>query len=317
MMNFDYFYKTNLKIEDDWNASNYWDLFISSYNSSERVKIIFDKVKAKTKYWLIAPEYKFEENEYPSNGNIYSSATSEESEFINDFLSSLGDISNLSICIDMTGFMRQHLIYIIRYFHFHKINKFEVIYSEPGQYKNKDQTKFSCSPVLDVRPIAGYEGNHNIDTQNDLLIIGTGYDYELIKQVVEYKDYAHIATLWGFPSLRADMYQENVLCANKAGDAVFSGDWHKNRYYAKANDPFSTAKQLREIINIHKNKEAITNIYLSPLSTKPQVLGFCLLYIFDWLDKEASIIFPFSEVYSRETSTGISKIWKYSVEVPV
>ena len=314
-MNFDYFYKTKLEIEDDWGNDNQWDIFLSCYNSSERVKVVFDKVKASKKYWIIAPEYQYKKEEYPDNGNVFDSEYVDESEFINDLFDEIGEVKGLSICIDITGFMRHHLLYLIGYLNFLKINKFDVIYSEPGQYKNKDQTKFSNAPVKEIKPIAGYGGNHNVEnSQNDLLILGVGYDYELVKQVVEHKDYAQIATLWGFPSLRADMYQENILCANKAGVAVFSGDWNKNKYFAKANDPFSTAKELGEIIKIHEKKESITNLYLSPLSTKPQVLGFSLFYICEWIGREASIIFPFSESYSRETSTGISKIWKYTIE---
>lgn len=285
---FDYFYRDKLPADEDWGEDNHWNVFISSYNSSERVNTIFDKISADRKFWLIAPEYGYKQEELPHNGEVFTSDHSDESQFINEFIESTGlEVSQVSICIDITGFMRSHLLYLIRYLYFLNIKKIDVIYSEPGKYKNKDKTKFSDSPVYQVRPVAGYEGLHGHDSQNDLLIIGVGYDHELVKQVVEDKDYAHIATLWGFPSLRADMYQENILRASKAGDAVFSGDWRTNRYYAKASDPFSTASVLREIVEIHNTKEEITNLYLSPLSTKPQALGFALFYIFDWIDVSA------------------------------
>ena len=314
---FEYFYKEKLPSDETWPEVHSWDVFISSYNSSERVNSVFNKASAKQKCWIIAPEYEYLEEEYPDNGDVYVSGKRQESEFINDIFTSLDlDLTKTSLCIDITGFMRPHLLYLIRYLAFHKVTKFDVLYSEPGQYKKKDETTFSDGPVVQVRPIAGYEGQHVENGKNDLLLLGVGYDHELVKQIVEYKDYAHIATLWGFPSLRADMFQENILRASKAGDAVFSGDWQHNRYYAKANDPFLTADKLREIIQIHEQKEKISNLFLSPLSTKPQVLGFALFYVFDWIDKGSSIIFPFCDSYSRETSTGISAIWKYTVELP-
>ncbi|MEW8335216.1 MAG: hypothetical protein AB2558_11865 [Candidatus Thiodiazotropha sp.] len=314
---FDYFYRERIPDPEQLSKSGNWDLFISSYNSSERVKALFEKVNAKRKVWIIAPEYNYDESEYPDNGEVFSSDKKEESGLINELIEYLNvDLRTASICVDITGFMRPHLLFLVRLFYFKSVTKFDVFYSEPSQYKKKDETTFSDGPVVEVRPIGGYEGTHVDNSQNDLLIIGVGYDHELVKQVVEYKDYAHIASLWGFPSLRADMYQENILRASRAGDAVFFGDWHHNMHFAKANDPFSTAQALRNIVEVHDRNEKITNLYLSPLSTKVQVLGFSLHYIYDLIDKEASLVFPFCDSYARETSTGISSIWRYTIELP-
>jgi len=317
-MKFDYFYKTLLPTNNDqWPNENKWDVFISAFNSSERVSSVFSKVNAGQKHWLMFPEYVYEVSEYPTEGLIYSSTENQESEFIHAFIKQAGiRLDTMSICVDITGFMRPHLLHLVRYFHFHRVKRFDVIYSEPGRYKDQDKTRFSLGSVTQVRPVSGFEGLHDSDNTNDLLLLGIGYDHELIKRAAEYKDYANIVTLWGFPSLRADMYQESVLRASKASE-VFSGAWQGNRYFTMANDPFATASALREIISIQAKKKKITNLYLSPLATKPQALGFALYYIYDWLDKEASIIFPFADRYERETTEGISKIWKYTIELPV
>ncbi|EOA05243.1 hypothetical protein HFRIS_008876 [Herbaspirillum frisingense GSF30] len=211
--------------------------------------------------------------------------------------------------------MRPHLIYLVGYLKYRGIKSFDVIYSEPVQYRKKDDTKFSKGPVTHVRPIAGFEGQHTSDNSNDLLLLGIGYDHELIREVANYKDYANVVTMWGFPSLRADMYQESVLRASKAVEAVFSPNWESNRYFAIANDPFATALALQKAVAIHHAQKKITNLYLSPLATKPQALGFALYYAYEWWGREASIIFPFADSYDQETSTGISKIWKYTIEL--
>src|SRR5580658_4376694 len=43
--------------------------------------------------------------------------------------------------------------------------------------------------------------------------------------------------------------------------------------------------------------------YLSPLATKPQVLGFALYYLTECRNTAASLIFPFCQAYDQETST--------------
>jgi hypothetical protein len=59
----------------------------------------------------------------------------------------------------------------------------------------------------------------------------------------------------------------------------------------------------------------LTNLYLSPLATKAQVLGFALYYFSALDSKPASVIYPFSDRYERETTKGISRVWKYTVDL--
>ena len=113
------------------------------------------------------------------------------------------------------------------------------------------------------------------------------------------------------------MYQENVIRASLAAESIGSNFFQdRNYFFAPANDPFVTASVLQDIVRKLEEKHKVTNLYLSPLSTKPQVLGFALYYLTEQIDKSASIIFPISEKYTRETSKGISKVWKYTVEMP-
>ena len=48
--------------------------------------------------------------------------------------------------------------------------------------------------------------------------------------------------------------------------------------FAPANDPFVTAQELKLFIEKLNGRKEITNIYLSPLSTKAQALGFALYF---------------------------------------
>src|SRR5207253_621115 len=88
------------------------------------------------------------------------------------------------------------------------------------------------------------------------------------------------------------------------------------KYFVPANDPFVTANVLRRIVDdCERNGHMITNLYLSPLATKPQALGFALFYLTEMRGKATSIIFPFCRTYSKETSLGLSRVWKYVVEL--
>jgi len=109
--------------------------------------------------------------------------------------------------------------------------------------------------------------------------------------------------------LQADMYQENVLKIYHAKESI--GEIVPR--YAPAFDPFVTAQTISEIIDENPD---YSNIYLSPLSTKPQTLGIALYYLWNFSSKPINIIFPYSEKYYPKTANGIKKTWKYSLELP-
>jgi len=196
------------------------------------------------------------------------------------------------------------------------IRRFDALYSEPVAYADREETRFSDEVVEQVRQVAGFEGNHSTDVSRDVLIIGSGYDHELIARVAESKDQARKIQIFGLPSLRADMYQENVLRAHRAEEAVGGLGESYGTYFAPANDPFVTASVLQQIVDELRAHNNLGNLYLSPLATKPQVLGFSLYYLTECRNAAASMIFPYSPSYNRETSKGVARIWKYTVELP-
>ena len=318
MIDYTVLYKSVLPpVEDTWPSDARWDFFISAYTEADRVKRVFDKVSARSKYWLIFPEYGFRNDEFP-DGQTFAGDTRHEGEYLARFWDHLGMTdTNASICIDITGFIRPYLIFLVRWLMEKGITVFDAIYSEPIRYAEGEQTEFSGKTVTEVRQVAGFEGEHETDTSNDVLILGSGYDDQLIAHAAKSKNNAHKVQVFGFPSLRADMYQENVLRVQLAEESVGSrtGD-QANCFYAPANDPFVTAHVLREIVSELESRKRITNLYLCPLSTKPMVLGFTLYYITERRNGPTSIVFPFSTSYARETSKGISRIWKYTVELP-
>lgn len=315
MKDYTYLYKEELPVGEVWPER--WDIFISSYNESERVRRVYDKINAATKHWIIHAEYGYEATKLPV-GEIFQNEADQEGDFINSYYDTKLqgiDVPKSRICIDITGFMRPHMMFLIKLLVAKGLQTFDVIYSEPSYYVERENTGFSLGSVGSVRQVAGFEGLVNNDTTRDLLIVGAGFEYELIAEVAEDKDDAKKLVLFGLPSLSADMYQQNVLRTHLAADSL--GEIRSNRFFAPANDPFATATVLSEIISRYERGGPVTNLYLSPLSTKAQALGFALYHMGECSDKNASIIFPFSAKYSGNTSDKLARVWKYHLEFPI
>lgn len=313
-MDYSIFYRKELPVSEAWDSHQSHDIFISAFNSSERVSTVFDKKISKEKYWLIFPEYKYQKNELPAEHAFICNGDSEAEQISSFFNEVEMNYQSVKICIDITGFMRPQLAFLLKFLYIKKVKKFELIYSEPGQYRDKEDTNFSGGNVSEVRQIMGFEGSHSKDNRHDQLIISSGYDHHLIKSVCNHKEHAVITQIIGFPSLRPDMYQENILKTVSASD-VLGSEALRKPVFAPANDPFITANVLSHTIkNIEENSTGFSNLYLCPLSTKPQTVGFILCYLKELQNKPVSIIYPFFTEYERETSTGVSKIWIYTVE---
>ena len=316
MIDYEVFYKKKYAV-GHLPTDRSWDLFVSAYNADDRVNQVFQNVVASEKHWLIFPEYRYSEDEYP-DGKTFSLSDEGEIAVLQSYLNQITvDLTKIRICVDITGFMRPHLLFLLWCFMQKGVKQFDVLYAEPSYYTDREKTDFSVGAVNEPRQVSGFEGIHNTDTTNDFLIIGSGYDDRLIARAAESKNNARKVQVFGLPSLRPDMYQENVLRANQAVEAVGVGAGDEpNNFFAPAYDPFVTASVLREIVNRNHARKPITNLYLCPLATKAQTLGFALYFLTERQNTATSVIYPFTDTYSRETSKGVARVWQYTVELP-
>lgn len=307
-------YREQLDLDDVHSRSSEWSLFISAFNTSDRVTQVFDACDAPHCYWLVHPEYGFTSKELPAN--CVCPAGADEAEFWSSFLDGIGnpDLSGETLCLDVTGFMRPHLSFVIAWLFANGIDRFSVLYSDPVHYTKQERTPFSKGPVVKVRQVAGFEGVHSTgDTNSDLVIIGAGYDDELIRRIAEDKSNARKIQLFGLPSLEPDMYQESVIRAEKAAESL-GGIPDRQLLFAPANDPFVTAQVLSEFVAEENLRRPISNLYLSSLGTKPQALGFTLFFLTERVNTSTSLIFPYAESYEQETAQGLARSWLYTVE---
>jgi hypothetical protein len=233
---------------------------------------------------------------------------------IDALLAAVPNIDASSLCIDVTGFMRNSLAFLVPKLAYLGVKSFTALYSEPVSYSKQEATQFTTTTSDVVRPVRGMYGSPG-NGQNHLLM-AVGYDHQLISQVFSYKDGVTTHPLFAFPSLSADMYQQSALRAEKSGEIVLKDDWINNRFFAPANDPFSTAGMVSERIRHIDRKGSGENIFLAPLSTKAQVLGMSLYWLLEGRSRgRCTILLPECLTYSRETSTGIKRLWSYEVEL--
>lgn len=325
-MDYEIFYKKKIEKDEIEQklSSEKFNLFISAYNESNRIKYVFDNVIAEKKHWLIFPEYNFSQldlielNEL--NVEIFNFS---EKKYLNnedlilvDYVeNNIETLNNGKVLIDITGFLRPHLVFLVRLLKIKQVSKISFLYSEPMIYKKKENTVFS-DDFKEIKEISGCLGSHNPETSNDILIVGSGYDFKLISRIANFKAESKKIQVLGFPPLQADMFQENILKAYQAEDEVSSRGFSLDDdiILSPANDPFVTAKLISDFIKKEEKRKKTTNIYLCPLSTKPQTLGFALYFVNECLNKPVSMIFPYCSKYSSETTEGISRVWIYTVE---
>jgi hypothetical protein len=320
-MSHDYgiYYRCELNGPDDWQALPHWDFFVSSFNRSERIRTVYDRINATQKLWVIHREYNLDSDEHPPEESFYD-GTEDESIFCKNLIAKLVnsggfDPAKHRLCIDITGIVRPHLMFLMKLLQTLGIRTLDAFYAEPLQYASKENTSFSGGHMLGVRPVRGFEGSPVTDGDDDFLIVGMGYDDRLLAAVAENKEKADKHQLFGLPSLRADMYQESVLRSRRAADEIGDPNFaEQNRSFAPANDPFGTAAVLSELVSRRLSTSASGNVILTPLGTKAQVLGFTLFFIHECNGLPASIIFPFSSEYAPETSTGLARAWHYQIE---
>jgi len=302
-----------------WRSLGSYDLFLSAYNLGERIRIVYDQISASRKIWLFHEEYGLSPEELPE-GESYKKPSSDESTYCRTLVDSLiGEgalkVTSSRICIDITGILRPHLMFLVLYLRLKGVRTLDLIYAEPKQYTLKEKTPFSTGSIYDVRPVRGFEGSPSAQGTDDLLIIGMGYDDRLLAAVAEAKDKAEKHQVFGLPSLRADMYQESVLRSRKAADELGDPSFSEhNRSFAPANDPFGTAAVLSELVARRLASNSETSLLFCPIGTKAQALGFAIYHIFEGDPIGARIIFPFSSGYSPKTGAELARAWLYRLE---
>jgi hypothetical protein len=84
MRDFTFCYKKVWHSDGLWPAFK-WDLFLSAFNSSDRVRGVFEKVNATKKLWFISPGYGYSEAEIPKDAECFCPSDDDEAIAIADY----------------------------------------------------------------------------------------------------------------------------------------------------------------------------------------------------------------------------------------
>ncbi|MGI4830436.1 MAG: hypothetical protein ACRYFU_19880 [Janthinobacterium lividum] len=291
-------------------ACGHYDIFIAAYTEDDRARQIYDNVESTRKVWIILPEYQFS-GTLPVEERLEAGEATNEAEFFSDLVQQLGLRAGIRLAIDISGLLAPYLLFLIRRLTALGIVNIDVLYAEPARYIEREETQFSDEIVSEVRQVFGYQGAHTTDTNADVLIVGCGYDHQLLKSVAEAKEGCRTIQMFGLPALKPDMYQQNILRAMRASESMGRGAGeHPNNHFVPAHDPFRVATFLSTL----HSKEKFTNLYLCPLATKPQILGFGLFYVTECVSEPVSILYPICNSFPARTSTGVGRIWRYCTE---
>ena len=126
---------------------NSWDLFISAYNNSQRVQTVFPHVPATRRSWWIIPEYSYGADDLIELENPVVLARGSEAQVVKAGLAGSGfdPTTDQHLCVDITGLMRPHILFLMAHLQDIGVTKFDLLYTEPAQYSRHVQRHASPS----------------------------------------------------------------------------------------------------------------------------------------------------------------------------
>ncbi|MCS5506766.1 hypothetical protein [Curtobacterium flaccumfaciens] len=297
-----------------------YDLFVSCRNESDRVVQVFDSVAAAEKIWVHHPEYGYGVNRNIASENNGTSSLllpeggSEFAQWMAFFQSLAGDLTGMRICIDITGMMRPSVIVLPLVLKELGIREADVLYSDPSYYARGSSTTFSKGDLKEVAIVPGAAGwSEPSGSVPELTIIGAGYDHLLVRAVAESRQASEHLVMIGLPGLQPHMYQEGLYRLANVRESL-RGFGKNNVLYAPASNPFMTAQVLSDAVGSRLSQGDLS-LYLAPVGTKAQVLGFAWFFAVEGRELGASVVFPYSQSYSAETSTGVGRIHRFTLEL--
>lgn len=292
-----------------------FDVLLSALNDSTRVRVTHAKLSARRKVWLVHEEYGYTSAELPAGETfVFQSGISEIEQWV-DAVATLGiDFTQQSVAIDITGMMRPSVLVLPTVLKLLGAVTVTVIYSDPDLYAQGSGTTFAKGDIREIGVVPGLGGASSVEADlREALIIGAGYDHQLIRALAESRRAADHVIMVGLPGLQPHMYQEALYRISLVGESI-RGFGRSSILYAPASDPFVTAQVLSGEVE-RRSQRGPVSMQLASVGTKAQVLGFGWFYLVEGRARGANVLFPYSEQYARETSTGLGTIHLYELEL--
>lgn len=125
-MDYTYFDKECYHHIDELDNLEKYDLFISMFVDSDRVKVPYSRIKAKNELWITISE---DQNaKFLKDKNLLILHGNEDFDTLLFELRKL-KIEKLKICVDSTGFRLQYLLFLMRCMEIEKVRTFDILYT--------------------------------------------------------------------------------------------------------------------------------------------------------------------------------------------
>lgn len=114
-----------------------YDYFFSGYDNCDRTKFVFNKIIANEKLWFLFPQYNLNASDVTGGGKTYTNIHLKEDDYFVDFFSSKIIDCKSKICIDITGFLRPHLIFLIKFLYINGAKVIDFLYTEQNTIRRQ------------------------------------------------------------------------------------------------------------------------------------------------------------------------------------
>jgi len=213
---------------------------------------------------------------------------------------------NHTIKIDMTTPIKWHLLIFLRLLDSIKLlNHVRFLYTEPRDYYTDLFQPLSFG-ISDIFPIPLFSGNYDF-SKNDLLVLMLGYEGSRALAIYEKVDPTEVLLLISNPPYHPE-WKGRTEEMNKE---IINIVGHSKIKYLDSRNPLLITNQLYKILS---GKEYLEyNHIVSPLGTKPQILG---LYSYISLSSIKPIVLYGKPLRHNHLfySYGIGKTWELKFE---
>ncbi len=209
-------------------------------------------------------------------------------------------LADKNISVDITTFTKQYLLVLLKYLEKQHPRSVRLLYTEPEDYAVKWDRPLSCG-LIDIVSVPTYGGRSYTEKEN-LLILILGYEGDRAYGIWERLSPHKTVVIVGRPSYK-NLWEGRVEQFNSKLLAKLPSE---STIYSPTLDPFQVKKDIDTLVERHSTK---FNIAISPLGSKPQVIG-CYLSLA--AHAEVQVIYAIPKYHEEEYfSKRTGRMWEY------
>jgi len=211
---------------------------------------------------------------------------------------------NSVITLDITTFNKRHLLMLLKHLDEHGFwNSLRVLYTEPSDYVTDLYLPMSTG-IKQINPVPGFVNTQPLNKPT-LLLIFLGYEGDRAMSLFNNLDPNETILIVPKPAFHEE-WEGRTEHMNRDLVTLLGDEKIK---YANSRDSLSVAATLSQILGGEEHNLQDWSCCISPLGTKPQVLG---LYLF-WREHPMQFSILYAQPLKHNelfNSTGVGRTWQ-------